>query len=461
MEASSSRSRSVTAAVKRRRDAGAGSGSSSGSAAQSLNDDILRSVFSRLDDHFDLARCSAVCSSWYRIIETAHLMRDLYYKRNPQARGSNANISMKSYFEELAMDEHASSFSRGPAEVYQWIGHPMRATLCRMKGGSILTGVGDKILRLWSAESCRFMNEYSVPNAKTLVDFDFDENKIVGLTSSQLCIWRRSEPRSIFQSGGASFNHGLCMSYADPEVVIGCEDGRAFVYDMYSRSCSRIYRLHSSPVTCLTITDDQLIVGGSTFGNVAIADQTSGQKLGVLKSAFAPLGKCSDNFHPYAWCHGQLSFVAIRCLSFSTNSHLIFAGSSAGYAHCWDLRTLRPLWETRVSPNVIYSAHHLPGDTATLAVGGIDGVLRLICQRTGDTIRSLVVDADRPAESSSRSRQQIEKKRVRQVAPDARLDNIPRRLRPQITSVSAGMRKIVTTHGENFIRVWKFRPKSS
>lgn len=337
------------------------------------------------------------------------------------------------------MDEHASSFSRGPAEVYQWIGHPMRATLCRMKSGSILTGVGDKILRLWSAESCKYMNKYNVPNAKMLVDFDFDENKIVGLTSSQLCIWRRSEPRSIFQTHGASFGHGLCMSYADPEVVIGCEDGRAFVYDMYSRSCSSIYRLHSSPVTCLTITDDQLVVGGSTFGNVAIADQTSGQKLGLLKSAFAP--------------------TVIRCLSFSTRSHLVFAGSSAGYAHCWDLRTLRPLWENRVSPNVIYSAHHLPGDTTTLAVGGIDGVLRLICQRTGETIRSFIVDAGRPAESSSR--QQLQKKSVRQIAPDARLDNIPTRLRPPITGLSVGMKKIVTTHGENYIRVWKFRPKSS
>jgi hypothetical protein len=35
----------------------------------------------------------------------------------------------------------------------------------------------------------------------------------------------------------------ICLcSYADPEVVIGCEDGRAVVYDMYSRSCSRIFR---------------------------------------------------------------------------------------------------------------------------------------------------------------------------------------------------------------------------
>lgn len=56
-----------------------------------------------------------------------------------------------------------------------------------------------------------------------------------------------------------------------------------------------LYRLHSSPVTCLTITDDQLVVGGSTFGNVAIADQTSGQKLGLLKSAFAPTGNPSTN----------------------------------------------------------------------------------------------------------------------------------------------------------------------
>ena len=36
----------------------------SGYTAQLLNDDILRSVFSRLDDHFDIARCSAVCGSW-------------------------------------------------------------------------------------------------------------------------------------------------------------------------------------------------------------------------------------------------------------------------------------------------------------------------------------------------------------------------------------------------------------
>ena len=46
------------------------------------------------------------------------------------------------------------------------------------------------------------------------------------------------------------------------------------------------------------LTDDQLLVAGSTFGSVAIADQTSRQKLGVLKSDYAPLGKHSTM---YAW----------------------------------------------------------------------------------------------------------------------------------------------------------------
>jgi hypothetical protein len=62
MEASGSRVRRGSPVPKRRRGVGVATGF--GSTAQSLNDDILRSVFSRLDDHFDLARCSAVWGSW-------------------------------------------------------------------------------------------------------------------------------------------------------------------------------------------------------------------------------------------------------------------------------------------------------------------------------------------------------------------------------------------------------------
>ena len=34
-------------------------------------------------------------------------------------------------------------------------------------------------------------------------------------------------------------------SYYDPEAVVGCEDGTARVFDMYSKKCSRIIRYDS------------------------------------------------------------------------------------------------------------------------------------------------------------------------------------------------------------------------
>lgn len=34
----------------------------------------------------------------------------------------------------------------------------------------------------------------------------------------------------------------LSTSYIDPEAVVGCEDGTARVFDMYSKTCSQIIR---------------------------------------------------------------------------------------------------------------------------------------------------------------------------------------------------------------------------
>ncbi|KAJ1685728.1 hypothetical protein LUZ63_017118 [Rhynchospora breviuscula] len=404
-----------------------------------LGSDILCSVFSLLN-HFDLVRCSAVCQSWNKTIYTSSLMRDMYYKMNPLVKKNSLAVpsqsSMKRYLEELAMEQHEMALSTGSAEVFQWKAHPIRATLCRMNRGFILTG-GDKVLRLWSAQTCKYMDEFHVPTGNSVIDYDFDENKIVGLTESQVCIWRRHGQRGIVQSQKGLFAHGLCMSYADPEVVIGCEDGRARVFDMYSRSCSRIIRLQSGPLSCLTITQDQLIAGGSTFGSVAIADLTSGERLALLKSSFSPTG--------------------MKCLSFNAQSYLLFAGSTSGYAHCWDLRTLKPLWEKRVSPNVIYSTHHMFKDTSILAVGGLDGILRILDQCTGEILKSYIVDPRGSQSNSSKPQNQnVEKKQAVSLDEDLRVDVIPRNSRPSITGLAVGMKKVVTAHGGNFVRLWKF-----
>ncbi|CAA6668226.1 unnamed protein product [Spirodela intermedia] len=382
-------------------------------------------------DHFDVARCAAVCKSWRDIIFSSTLLRDIYFKRGPRIFGTTdlqvpLGTPLKNYLEELAMEQHRLALINGHAEVHQWSGHSVSISQCRMRRGLVLTGVGDKAIRLWSATNYQCLGVYSVPGMNPLVDFDFDENKVVGLVGSQICIWRRNGKMNILQSRDHSFARSLCMRYLDPEAVVGCEDGRSRVFDMYSGSCSKIIRMHAGPVTCLSLTDEQLILGGSSYGSITVADLSSGERVASLKSSVSPIG--------------------ISSLCFNVNNHLIFAGSTSGYSHCWDLRTLRPLWEVRTSSNIIYAVHHLPGDTATISAGGIDGVLRFLSQRTGEVLASYI---------TRRSRS------VKQWLPsDAHIGSILRHRRPFITCLAMGMKKVVTTHGDKYIRVWRFQEPS-
>ncbi|KAJ0989002.1 hypothetical protein J5N97_007358 [Dioscorea zingiberensis] len=403
-------------------------------SAQSFGADLLCAIFALLD-HSDLVRCSAVCKSWCKIICTSTLIEDLYYRKNPYAKYDKslpqASISM---LKDLALEQHSLSFLSGSTEIQQWNGHSSRVNLCRMKRGVILTGGEDKLLRLWSAESYKCLNEYSLSGLDPLVDYDFDENKIVGMTGSQVCIWRRNGGKSIFRSHESTLIRGLCMGYIDPEAAIGCEDGRARIFDMYSGSCTRIIRIHSAPVTCIALTEDQLILCGSTSGHVAITDISSGERLGFLKASTSPTG--------------------MKTLFVNTSSHRVYAGSTSGHAHCWDLRTLRLLWETRASPNVIYSVRHLASDSSELAVGGLDGVLRILNQNTGEVLSSFVADSGQI--NSTTNLGVVEAIEGRALAEDTNIDSIPRYRRPPITCLAVGMKKIVTTHRGKYIRMWKF-----
>ncbi|XP_044493977.1 F-box/WD-40 repeat-containing protein At3g52030 isoform X2 [Mangifera indica] len=339
---------------------------------ESLDRDILCTIFSSLG-LFDLVRCSLVCKSW--------------------------------------VDQ------------------------CRMKRGLILTGVGDQVMRLWSLESYKCVEEYSIPSRVSLVDFDFDESKIVGLIGTRICIWRRNGAMSVFPPREGTFLKGLCMRYFDPEAVVGCEDGTARVFDMYSRQCSRIIRMHAAPVTCLSLSEDQLIISGSSSGSVTISGHSSDQRVAKL---------------------GSNNSTGIKTLCYNPRSYQVFAGTTAGYALCWELRTMKPLWETRVSPNVIYSLQHLQHDASTIVVGGIDGVLRVLDQNTGEVLSSCVTDISTVSSSSENKSPAIERKRGVRLSKDTLIDRIPRSTRPPITCLAVGMKKVVTTHHNKYIRLWKF-----
>lgn len=343
--------------------------------------------------------------------------------------------SLNVCLEEMAMERHRSALWEGEIGVDQWKGHSLRVRQCRMKMGLLLTGVGDKVMRLWSLDKYKCVEEYSTPDTAPLVDFDFDESKIVGLLGTRICIWKRSGTKSIFPSHEGTFAKGLCMRYSDPEAVVGCEDGTARVFDMYSKRCSRIVRMHDGPVTCLGLTDDQLIISGSSLGSISISGLLSDQRVVKLRTRDS---------------------TDLRALCFNPCSHLVFAGSTAGNTTCWDLRTMRILWEKRVSLNVVYSLQHLRNDRTTLVVGGIDGVLRIINQNTGDVLSRIVLESN-TLSGSQGNYGVVERVKGRRLAEDTQIDSISRSTRPPITCLAVGMKKVVTTHNIKYIRIWKFR----
>ncbi|KAJ9174559.1 hypothetical protein P3X46_013194 [Hevea brasiliensis] len=407
-----------------------------------LDHDILCIIFSFLG-FFDLVRCSAVCKSWNAIIKRSKLLQVLYLKQLKEnsvgfsSSTSGLEESLSRYLEELAMEHHRQALLEAPSiHIDQWTAHSVRADQCRMKMGLILTGVGDKVMRLWSLESYKCVEEYSIPDSCPLVDFDFDESKIVGLIGTRLCLWRRNGQMSTFPSHQGTYMKGLCMRYLDPEAVVGCEDGTVRVFDMYSRKCSKIIRMHPEPVTCLSLGDDQLILSGSSLGRITVSGYSSDQ----WKTTLRP----TDS-------------TGIKTLCFNPCSHLVFAGTTAGYTSCYDLRMMRRLWETRVSPNVVYSLQHLSNDKSTLVIGGIDGVLRILDQDSGEVLSSYVMDHD-ASSSSSRYAHGVIKRRIgKRLSRDASVDQIPRSFRPSITCLAVGMKKVVTTHNGREIRVWKFK----
>lgn len=118
---------------------------------------------------------------------------------------------------------------------------------------------------------------------------------------------------------------------------------------------------------------------------------------------------------------------------------------------------MRSLWETRVSPNVLYSMQYLQNDTKALVAGGIDGVLRIVDQNNGKVLSGYAMHQGNAAVTSARSSYGfIERKKVKRVAQDGSFAGIPATARPPIKCLDVGMKKVVTVHNDKYIRMWKF-----
>ena len=138
--------------------------------------------------------------------------------------------------------------------------------------------------------------------------------------------------------------------------------------------------------------------------------------------------------------------VCNKSSMFVTNCLVVFFG-----------RTMRCLWQTRASPNVIYSMHHLRDHTSTLVMGGIDGVLRIVDEISGKVLSGCILDQNTSGWVSTEASNKLSRKKGRRIAEDTKLDLMPKTSRPSINCLAVGFQKVVTTHDDNYIRVWKFK----
>ncbi|KAL0377179.1 UNVERIFIED_CONTAM: F-box/WD-40 repeat-containing protein [Sesamum calycinum] len=210
-------------------------------------------------------------------------------------------------------------------------------------------------------------------------------------------------------------------------------------------------RMHPGAVSCLSFTDEQLIVSGSSLGSISISDLSSDQQVAALDTTSS--GGFSDKtcyLDSFIWRHKNSLF----------EPELVFVICWIKYRLCILLgpKNIEKDYGTRVSPNVLYSMHHLRNDKSTLVVGGIDGVLRIIDQNSGEVLSRCIMQDNRNVSNHSTDKNRVvEKKKAIRLSEDDRIDLMPNR--PPITCLAVGMQKVVTTHNDKHIRVWKFSCK--
>lgn len=107
-----------------------------------------------------------------------------------------------------------------------------------------------------------------------------------------------------------------------------------------------------------------------------------------------------------------------------------------------------------MSPNVLYSMQHLRNDASTLVIGGIDGVVRIVDQGSGDVLSRIIMENSSESSHSMEKNKLIQKKKGIRLTEDDRIDLLPNR--PPITCLAVGMQKVVTAQSDKCIRVWKF-----
>lgn len=320
-------------------------------------------------------------------------------------------------------------------------------TSCSVQGSLIVSGSADQTVCLWNAGTARCRTTLRVPSSSSVQSVASNDAMILAAAGAEVCIWNRSTWRLLRKIGG-HYQQIRAMRLEDTEVMIGCNDGSVRIFDLYSSSCSQIFRLHSNHVTCLTASGSlRLLASGGGDGFIHVYHMGSCQPVARLLSGNPMEG--AESIH------------------LANDGYSLTSGTKAGYLYRWDLRAWKqPLCKLRLYTNTLSSLDSAAYAPSVLVTAGVNGTIHILDGDKCKPVRSFV----RPKQTTA------SRDRIQAVTPTVPALDFLHNSRKQsgasllsrggvgsgpspsdaVLAVRTGMTSVVAGHADGTLSLWRF-----
>jgi WD40 repeat protein len=285
-------------------------------------------------------------------------------------------------------------------------------------GTRLLSGSGDKTLKLWDAATGRLLRTFEGHSKEVKsVAFSPDGMRVLsGSWDNTLKLWDAASGRLLRTfEGHSSSVFSVAFSPVGTHVFSGSADKTLKLWDATTGQMIRTFRGHSKPVLSAARSHDgKRLLSGSSDKTLRLWDAATGQVIRtynghseIASAALSPdstrlLSGSTDGtvtlwdaaaalpIHHIFKAHGGV----VNSVAFSPDGNRLLSGSTDGTITLWDAATAQPIVDIPGDSGDINSVAFSPNGTHLLS-GGADDSVKLWDASTGALLRSFQGDFGR------------------------------------------------------------------